>query len=495
MGAIHAASVNLLQSIRSGRATGLSSQENDDRATTITTAPGASAEGERAAEVSRTIPQEQSSAGHTVVDRVAEKKPANGGALREETTAAPETSKDAPANTSLGLGAEEGEQSPVAREQGQLHENINAPLDGQVGEVHGGVGQDGETNVDATETGGSSGRKDRDHNESRDGPQTTPGSSVSSKKSISQNRDDKPARPATTTSAPVAATGFTNAKTSRGSCSATRKKPGAATRVTWRGQPMTLARPVVVIVKDSCLGHRRLEWGEIGDRENRRCGEINDMNRRKQDTDSKVLNTAARDSENSDLISDEESDLDLAAQGKRTSSMPFRASTKGRGRGKTRGVTATASGDSRCGEEKCTGDWKGHQDEEEEAAREGNSANDSSMKRHGTLRSPTSRGGQGRLVTAPGSISRPAMFFLPEPYAGPPVAACARAWPPAGTSVMMAVDPTKGCRRRRRHGADSKKSSSCRESYSRLDCRSSKEAFPSEEKEGKGTPLESKGYR
>lgn len=525
---VRAASLNLLLSTRSGHATVILFQENDDRATN-TVVPSAGTEGERAACERKTTPQERTSAGHDAAGLAIENRTASGGALREEknvrqlVTGATETAKGAPADTILGLGPEEGGQTPGSAGQRQPRKNLIVSQDGLAEEVNDlVVAQGQEDHADVTEGGRASdgrGREDRqegqlDDNEGRTGPDRTPVSSCSSNEKGLPNghKSDRPA-----TSAPDATTGATKAEASTDPCIATRE-PGAVTRVTWCGQPTTLVNPVVVIVKDLCLRHRRLERGETGNRVNRRRGDGDDVNRGKRDRGTTGFTTTGDSGNNDTSSSDERSNTMLAAQGKgRSASSAYRAFAKGRDGGKTRG--ATKSGGGRCGEEKCIGEGKDQ--DGEEAADEGN-INDSA-KQHGNPGSPSPRGGQGRS-SAPRSASRPA-FFLLEPYVGPPIATCSRAWP-AGTSV--AVDTTKGYRQRASHVSDKK--SSCESSRRKTQrkhlgagrsikgrlpdgtgidsgdssgdvtsedgsCRTRREAFPSEEKRGEGTLVESKDCR
>lgn len=215
-------------------------------------------------------------------------------------------------------------------------------------------------------------------------------------------------------------------------------------QVRWRGQSVALAGPVVITLRGSSLRKLRPRRS--------RC--------HKAGTDTKAL---AGDSEYDSSSSDEGSDARSAgARGRGQPKSAQHDVAQGRDRDGKRGPTNGGSskrGPSAQRDSIRSGPSCGTEAGEEHHADRRNS---SSRRRHeealpldrtGSSALVPPRGGQGQGQgqgngngngSCRRSLPRPAVFLL-EPYAGPPVAACSRAWP-AGTRVM--AGSVEGCRRR-----------------------------------------------
>lgn len=333
-------------------------------------------------------------------------------------------------------------------------------------------------------------------------PTNVPVSSGRDKQSASQNR--------TESDQPTTA----ECSTDSANTAVVTRETGVATQVTWRGQPVALAGPIVITLRES--GLRKLRFGR----------------RIYHKPGTKAL---AGDSEYDLSSSDEGSDVRLAAarvtgQSKSTK----HKAAQGRDRDGKRGGP-TKSGSSKRGSSAQRNSISSSPPFDVEAKEEEHHAdrkNYSHCRQEEAL--PLDRAGSSapmppRRGQGPGSGARippRQAVFLPEPYVGPPVAACLRTWP-AGTRVM--ADPTEGCRRRshrarhessesygsrrarrkfRRAGGRKKKRSSDRTrlgsssspttggtTSSSSSSSSGSGAFAREDKEGGGPRAESKGSR
>lgn len=292
----------------------------------------------------------------------------------------------------------------------------------------------------------------------------------------------------------------------------------AAPQVTWRGETVLLAEDIVITIHGSRLGQPQLERQDQGEREShprRREPIISDGQNKPREGHSR--NLAAEDRVSDALFSDEGSDEQLPAQkgerktraksctggrfdgntdypgGKRTSPSPShapRSPRDGDGQAKRVGERRRSNTDASPAKQnnsEAKGETTGRAflrsdgDNLQRPCRRQRSREEAlPVARSGSPTSPTSassRGHGGRGSAGHGRalsrLSRP-VFFLADPYLGPPVASCPRAWP-CGSNVM--VDPAVDCdrhrrrrrgRRRRRHVSNSHVSDTSRKARRRL---------------------------
>lgn len=230
------------------------------------------------------------------------------------------------------------------------------------------------------------------------------------------------------------------ATTTGSTCSATTAviagESGAATQVTWRGQSGALGESIVIPLRESSL--RKLRCGR------RRC-------HKSGADDTKAL---AGDSEHGPTSSDDDSDARLLARerGRRLYKSAQHKVAQGRDREGTRGRSSESGSSKRGSSAQRNNSPPSKTAVKDEHLADRKSSSQCQRKEAlpldlaGSSAPTPPRGSQGQGSGAR-SLARPAVFLL-EPYAGPPVAACSRAWP-AGTMVM--ADPMEGCRRRNRH--------------------------------------------
>lgn len=263
----------------------------------------------------------------------------------------------------------------------------------------------------------------------------------------------------------------------------------AVTQVTWRGEIVPLAKAIVVTINGSRLGLSKPEGHDHGETESQSRGRdpiISDGRNKQLKTHSR--NLTAEDPVNDALSSDERSDDQIPAQkgegktraescsggryngntvpgGKRTSSSRSHALRSARDGGEQakrvgerRRSSAEASAatqisseakreaadraflrsDDNNSQSRCCRRQRARE-QALPVARSSSPTLPTSSRDHGTRGSV----GHGRALSR---LTRP-VFFLANPYLGPPVASCPRAWP-CGNNVM--VDSTLDYGRHRR---------------------------------------------
>lgn len=241
--------------------------------------------------------------------------------------------------------------------------------------------------------------------------------------------------------------GTANTECSTDSAKTVTTQPGLAMQVTWRGQPVPLAGPIVITLRESLV--RKFPCGRRG-RHGKPCIDGTEA--------------VAGDSEYDLPSSEEGSDARLASdRNRRQSKGGQHVTTQGRdGDGKRRGPTESCSSKRGSSARRNSARFNPPSDTEAKKECHADRKNFSQCRQAEALpldqvgsSAPTlPRGCQGHGSGAP-SLLRPAVF-LADPYAGPPVAECPRAWPAREREM---ADPTEGYRRRH-HGARHK-SGSC----------------------------------
>ncbi|CAM9942811.1 unnamed protein product [Ectocarpus sp. 4 AP-2014] len=359
----------------------------------------------------------------------------------ENPSAAPvsEMEENMPAGTRSGSRSGKGEQTAVGAEQ--VHPSSGDTEDMKI--LPQLVDQNKEE--DQKEMEGGCGE------EQRNGDGIAPGTAPLELSGGSNNRvlqdtgkPDRLAKPAavelsTATPEPSANSGGFVVKGSAGRDS---KGSNAALCVTWRGKPMMLTEPVLISLKESTIAQTRVELEEKGEMSQRR---------ESMSTGSK------RDVTDNPWSSDEDSEpaRGLVSQGR--SGDRRREATVDTG-GKlgpcTREGTAdpSAQHNGRYLEEKHAGSSRldSMENEEEPRAESKDSQRSGAPRHHERKALPMVQRG------TPTSSRRPTRqaVFLSEPYLGPPIAACPRAWPAESTNTMAsATDGRHGHHAGRSHRA------------------------------------------
>lgn len=358
-------------------------------------------------------------------------------------SAAPVSDKEEgmPADTRSGSRSGNGEQTAVGAEQG--HASSSDTEDMKI--LPQGVDQNKEEGQKDMEGGCGEGQ--------RNGDGITPGTAPLELSGGSDNRvlqdTGKPDRPAKTAAVELSnATPEPSANSRgfmvKGSAGRDSKGNSAALCLTWRGKPMTLTEPVLISLKESAIAQTRVELEEKGEMKNQR--------RESMSTGSK------REVTDNPWSSDEDSE-------------PARGPAS-QGRSGDRRREATVDTGSRLGP--CTREGKadpstqrnGRYLEEKHA---GSSRLDTmeNEEEHRAESKDSHRSGaprthhEGKALpmvqrATPTSSRRPTRqaVFLSEPYFGPPIAACPRAWPAEPTNtVASATDGRHGHHSRRSHRA------------------------------------------
>ncbi|CAB1110177.1 unnamed protein product [Ectocarpus sp. CCAP 1310/34] len=259
-------------------------------------------------------------------------------------------------------------------------------------------------------------------------------------------KPDRPGKPAivelsTATPAPSAnSRGFMV----KGSAGRDSKGSNAALCVTWRGKPMTLTEPVLISLKESTIPQARVELEEKGEMKNQR--------RESMSTGSK------RDVTDNPWSSYEDSEPARGPASQGRSGDRRREATVDTGsklgpcarEGK---ADPSAQHNGRYLEEKHDGSSRldAVENEEEHRAESKDSQRSGAPRTHyeGKALPMVQRG-------TPTSSRRPTRqaVFSSEPYFGPPIAACPRAWPAESTKTMAcATDGRPGHHARRSHRA------------------------------------------
>ena len=263
-----------------------------------------------------------------------------------------------------------------------------------------------------------------------------------------------------------------------------------ATQVTWRGKAVPLAKAIVITINGSRFGPPLTELQHQGERESHPSGkEHNIGGERRRQREGHNRNLTSEASANNVFSSDEGSAEKMPAQGEEKTSAGACTSEKCHrnvdpggnhtSSSRSRAPRSTRNGseeEKRVGERRCSNGEASlatqNNSEAKGEARAGRTSlhcDDNNLQRpcrrrqrarkealpdarSGSPPSPTSDGGHGdRGSGGHGTtlLTRP-VFFLADPYLGPPVAACPRAWP-CGRNVM--ADSTVDYRRyRRRRG-------------------------------------------
>ncbi|CAN0151178.1 unnamed protein product [Ectocarpus sp. 12 AP-2014] len=345
------------------------------------------------------------------------------------------------AGTRSGSRSGKGEQTAVGAQQG--HPSFSDTEDMKI--LPQGVDHNKEEDQKEMEGGCGEGQ--------RNGDGIAPGTAPLELSGGSDNRvlhdigkPDRPAKPAavelsTATPEPSAnSRGFMV----KGSAGRDSKGSNAALCVTWRGKPMTLTEPVLISLKESTIAQTRVELEEKGEMKNQR--------RESMSTGSK------RDVTDNPWSSDEDSEpaCGPASQGRSGDGRREATVDAGNKPGPcTREGAAdpSAQHNGRYLEEKHAGSSRldAMENEDEHRAESKDSQLSGAPRTHHEGKSlPMVQRG------TPTSSRRPTRqaVFLSEPYFGPPIAACPRAWPAESTNTMAsATDGRHGHHARRSHRA------------------------------------------
>lgn len=226
------------------------------------------------------------------------------------------------------------------------------------------------------------------------------------------------------------------------------KRRSAALCVSWRGKSVTLTKPVLISLKESTLGQTRRELEEKGEMKSRRRENMSTGSER----DGQPLT-------DNPLSSDEESEPARGPASQGRSGDRRREGTVDTG-SKLGPCTSEGNADpctqrnGRYLEEKHAGASRRDNVESEEERGVSHRAESKDPQRSDGPRFHH----EGKALPmvqrgTPTSSRRPARqaVFLSEPYFGPPIAACPRAWPAQSANTMASA--TDG-----RHGHDSRRS-------------------------------------
>ncbi|CAN0319414.1 unnamed protein product [Ectocarpus sp. 8 AP-2014] len=358
-------------------------------------------------------------------------------------SAAPVSDKEEgmPVGTRSGSRSGKDEQTAVGAEQG--HPSSSDTEDMRI--LPQGVDQNKEEDQKEMEGGCGEGQ--------RNGDGITPGTTSLELSGESDNRvlqdtgkPDRPAKPAAVEFSTATPEPSTNSRgyTVKGSAGRDSKGSSAALCVTWRGKPMTLTKPVLISLKESTIAQTRVDLEEKG--------EMKSQRRESMSTGSK------REVTDNPWSSDEDS-------------VPARGPAS-RGRSGDRRREATVDTGSKLG--RCTREGKADPSTQRNGRYlEENHAGSSRLdtmeneEEHRAESKDSHRSGaprnhhEGKALpmvqrATPTSSRRPTRqaVFLSEPYFGPPIAACPRAWPAESTNTMAsATDGRHGHHARRSHRA------------------------------------------